>query len=98
MGVLIVGNRGSDKVQEYETISCPHCCQMRAVVLMGCTKSVTYNHYCPRCRKPICKGCAAVMEQNGGCPGPFIARVEAEMKVGHVLEDFTYQYQSVTRM
>lgn len=98
MGVLTCGNIGSDKVQEFETISCPHCCQVRAIVMRGCTKEMKYNHWCPRCRKPICKGCAAVMEKLGQCPGPFIARVEAEMAAGHALQDFAYQYQSVTRM
>jgi hypothetical protein len=70
---------------------------MRAVVLRGHTKEMTYHHWCNRCGKAICKGCAEVMEKTGHCPGPFIAKVEAEMAVGHALEDFSYQYHSLTR-
>jgi len=97
MGLLICGNIGSDKKQEYETVSCPHCQTVRAITLKGCTKNIKFNHWCPRCRQPICKGCAAVMEQLGQCPGPFIAKVDNANSKGVWEEGFVYQYNTTSK-
>lgn len=104
MGYLLSDHRGGTNhdgskgtLHEWETISCPHCLAISAIVVRGRSKEVEYHNYCARCKKPVCQSCAKVMEKLGNCPGPFIARVEAEMKAGHALENFQYQYHSCTR-
>jgi hypothetical protein len=99
MGVVIFGNIGSDKKQEYETVSCPHCQQVKAIVIQGCTKNIPYRYWCPRCREPICEGCAEAMEKAGQCPGPFVAKAEEAMKrqTGGLADDFVYQYHSTSK-
>lgn len=97
MGVVICGNYGSDRVTEFETISCPHCQQVKAVVLKGCTKNVPYHYYCPRCREPICKECAEYMEKLGQCPGPFRAKIDEALRRQAWDDHFVYHYHSTLR-
>lgn len=94
MGYLLHQDRniGGKKV-EFETISCPHCQQVAAIHKKGCSKSVKFNNWCGRCCKPICRGCAAIMQKLGNCPGPFIAIVEASMQAGRNLPDHVHQYR-----
>jgi len=97
MGLLICGNYGVDKTQEYETVSCPHCQQVKAITIKGFTKNIPYHHWCPRCRQPICLECAQAMQRLGQCPGPFVAKIEHANAVGEWNPNFVYQYHTTSR-
>ena len=101
MGVYITDHRDSDQIprelrtlNEMETRSCKHCQKVIRVVLRGCTKLPESPYRCTRCHSAICKECAGIMEKIGQCPGPFLARVEAELRKGQRMDDFMHAYRS----
>ena len=98
MGLLLFTPIGGEKELEFDTISCPHCQQVKAITLKGLTKHVKYHHWCGRCKKAICKGCAKAMQQTGNCPGPFHARIDEQVRTGAPVPDnWTYKYVSTQR-
>ncbi len=70
MGYIVKGTKGSDKVEEQDTVACSHC---QAVVLVEHYQA--QGGWCWGCGKPICYLCAEHAKKVGRCE-PFTKQVD----------------------
>ena len=84
MGFLMIDHRGGcdptgmkdGRLEEFDTISCPHCQAVIKKKVMGpCRTVVDSPGECDFCRKPICHNCAALLRIDDYCPGEMRIRV-----------------------
>lgn len=79
MGLLMIS--GMSGKEEIETVSCKHCQKVIKILLKGCTKEVQTKFSCGRCRGPICRACAEIMDLTGQC-SPVGAKVDEALRTG----------------
>lgn len=90
MGQLLIVQGLGEKKLEFDTVSCRHCQSVIKVVIRGVERAYDTKYRCDRCRGPICKYCAEVLE--GKC-SPIMAKVEEALKTGRWPHDHVYEYK-----
>lgn len=89
MGILISDHRSTvdptgtrdGKLEEWDTLSCPHCQAVIKVLILGPTrKKIDSPGECDFCRKPICRTCAARLIATEMCPGEMRANIRRALE------------------
>jgi len=84
MGILISDHRSvadpsgtkDGKLEEWDTLSCPHCQAVIKVLICGPTrKRVDSPGECDYCKRPVCRTCAVRLAATEVCPGEMRAIV-----------------------
>ncbi len=78
MGILISDHRDvadptgtkDGKLEEWDTLACPHCQAVIKVLICGPTrKRIDSPGECDWCKRPVCWACADRLMATGRCPG-----------------------------